>query len=58
MPYLTGLTVLALIQATTRPPAEAASTMTTGGWIFMISAWAFILVLTIWTFSKILRPKK
>jgi hypothetical protein len=53
-----GLIILALYQATERPPTEAAATMTTGGWIFMISAWAFILALTFYTFGKILRPKK
>ncbi len=58
MSYSIGLVVLALFQATERPATQAAPSMTTGGWIFMISAWAFILVLTFWTFSKILRPKK
>jgi hypothetical protein len=28
--------------------------MTTGGWIFMIGAWTFILLLVIFCFSKIL----
>lgn len=55
---LNGLFALALLQVTERPPTEAAPTMTTGGWIFLLSAWAFILFLTIWTFAKILRPKK
>jgi len=58
MSYFIGLAALALFQATERPATQAAATMTTGGWIFMISAWAFILTLTFWTFSKILRPKK
>ena len=29
--------------------------MTTGGWIFMGGAWAFILWLVYFTFSKVLR---
>lgn len=32
--------------------------MTTGGWVFMAAAWSFILVLTFYTFSKILLGKK
>jgi hypothetical protein len=32
--------------------------MTTGGWTFMAGAWVFILVLTFYTFSKILTNKK
>jgi peptidoglycan/LPS O-acetylase OafA/YrhL len=58
MTFLIGVAALALFQATDRPPAEAAATMTTGGWVFLLSAWAFILFLTIWTFAKILKPKK
>ncbi len=33
-------------------------TMTTGGWVFMIAAWIFILTLTIFTFSKVLGGNK
>ena len=58
MSNLIGLIALALFQATERPPVETAPTMTTGGWVFMISAWVFILALTFYTFGKILRPKK
>lgn len=58
MSNLTGLIALALLQATGRPPAEAAPEMTAGGWAFMIGAWAFILVLTLYTFGIILRAKK
>lgn len=43
---------LALLQ---RP--EAAE-MTTGGWVFMICAWAGILSLAAFCFSKILRNRK
>ncbi len=55
---LTVMTALALFQATDRPPVEAGPEMTTGGWAFMIGAWAFILVLTFYTFGIILRGKK
>lgn len=58
MSNLTGLIALALFQATDRPPTEAAPEMTAGGWAFMIGAWAFILVLTLYTFGIILRAKK
>ena len=58
MPYSFWPVALALFQATDRPPAEAAPEMTVGGWVFLLGAWAFILYLTIWTFAKILRPKK
>lgn len=59
MSNIIGLIALALFQATERPPVETtAVTMTAGGWVFMISAWAFILALTFYTFGKILRPKK
>ncbi|HLL77181.1 MAG TPA: hypothetical protein VK421_18150 [Pyrinomonadaceae bacterium] len=54
----TGLIALALFQATERPPAETAPEMTVGGWVFLISAWAFILVLTLYTFGIILRSKQ
>jgi len=29
--------------------------METGGWVFLIAAWTFILVLVYYTFSKVLR---
>lgn len=58
MSNVIGLIALALFQATERPSAETAATMTAGGWLFMISAWVFILALTLYTFGKILRPKK
>lgn len=58
MSNLTGLIALALFQATERPPAQAAPEMTAGGWAFLLSAWAFILVLTLYTFGIILRSKK
>jgi hypothetical protein len=32
--------------------------MTTGGWVFMISAWACIFTLIIFCFSKVLANKK
>jgi hypothetical protein len=32
--------------------------MTIGGWAFMAGAWIFILVLTFYTFSKVLFGKK
>jgi hypothetical protein len=37
--------------------AEAAE-MTPGGWVFMAAAWAFILTLVYYTFSKVLRGGK
>ena len=43
---------LALLQ---RP--EAAE-MSTGGWVFMIGAWAAIISLAIFCFSKVLRRRK
>lgn len=49
-------TILMLWQAagaTTGRPADVE--MTAGGWVFMISAWVFILVLVYYTFSKVLR---
>ena len=58
MSNLTRLIALALFQATDRAPAEVAPEMTAGGWTFMIGAWAFILVLTFYTFGIILRGKK
>jgi hypothetical protein len=39
--------------ATTGRPADVE--MTTGGWVFMIGAWTFILTLVYYTFSKVLR---
>ncbi len=35
--------------------AAATTEMTTGGWVFMFMAWAFILTLVYYTFSKVLR---
>jgi hypothetical protein len=35
--------------------AAATTEMTTGGWVFMIAAWVFILTLVYYTFSKVLR---
>ena len=52
-------TILMFLQATgatTSRPADVE--MTTGGWVFMISAWAFILTLVFYTFSKVLRGGK
>ncbi len=31
--------------------------MTTAGWVFLITAWAAIILVTVWTFSKILGGK-
>jgi hypothetical protein len=42
--------------ATTGRPADVE--MTGGGWVFMISAWVFILTLVYYTFSKVLRGGK
>ncbi len=52
-------TILMLWQATgatTGRPADVE--MTGGGWVFMISAWVFILTLVYYTFSKVLRGGK
>jgi len=48
------------LQATgvTTGRAEEPVQMTTGGWVFMIGAWTFILVLVYYTFSKVLRGDK
>ena len=35
--------------------AAATTEMTTGGWVFIVAAWAFILTLVYYTFSKVLR---
>jgi hypothetical protein len=50
---MTILYNLGLIQAETVAPE-----MTTGGWVFMISAWTGILLLVVFCFSRILRQKK
>ena len=52
MDLILNAPVALLLQETTRPH------MTAGGWIFMAAAWLFILTLTFYTFSKILRNKK
>ena len=31
--------------------------MTTAGWVFLGTAWAVIILVTVWTFSKILGGK-
>ena len=48
---------LALLMQGDQAAQRAARTteMTTGGWVFLIAAWAFILVLVYYTFSKVLR---
>ena len=58
MSNLSGLIALALFQTAGRQTAEAAPEMTAGGWVFLIGAWAFILILTLYTFGIILRSKK
>ncbi len=52
--------ILMFLQATgvTTGRAEEPVQMTTGGWVFMIGAWTFILVLVYYTFSKVLRGDK
>lgn len=51
--------IFVLLQATGAPTGRAADVqMTAGGWVFMISAWTFILVLVYYTFSKVLRGDK
>ena len=35
--------------------AVATTEMRTDGWVFLIAAWVFILVLVYYTFSKVLR---
>ena len=48
-----------LMQAAGSTTGRAADVqMTTGGWVFMIGAWAFILTLVYYTFSKVLRGGK
>ncbi len=58
MSNLSGLIALVLLQAAGRPAAEAAQKTTPSGWVFLIGAWAFILILTLYTFGIILRSKK
>jgi hypothetical protein len=36
---------------------EAGPEMTPAGWVFMGTAWVVIIILTVWTFGKILRKK-
>ena len=52
--------ILMLLQATGVTTGRAAEPvqMTTGGWVFMIGAWTFILTLVYYTFSKVLRGGK
>ena len=52
--------ILMLLQATgvTTGRAEEPVRMTAGGWVFMLGAWAFILTLVYYTFSKVLRGGK
>ena len=49
--------ILMFLQASgvTTGRAEAPVQMTAGGWVFMLGAWAFILTLVYYTFSKVLR---
>ena len=55
MTLLIGM-IFVLLQATGGTTGRAADVqMTTGGWVFMISAWVFILTLVYYTFSKVLR---
>lgn len=54
----TLLTALALMQVGSGAAAERAAaqtTMTTGGWVFMIGAWVCIFTLVYYTFSKVIR---
>ena len=48
-------TALFLLQAGPSAGQATAQEMTTGGWVFMAAAWAFILTLVYYTFSKVLR---
>ncbi len=41
-----------LLQSAARSPQ-----MTAAGWVFLTTAWAAIVVVTVWTFWKILRGK-
>lgn len=52
MEFLSSTPVALLLQGAERPH------MTGGGWVFLIAAWLFILILTFYTFSKILTGKK
>jgi hypothetical protein len=38
--------------------AAEAPRMTTGGWVFMIGAWAGIISLAVFCFSKVIRNRK
>ena len=56
MTTLILVTALAFFQQAGQPAKEAQErVMEPGGWAFMIAAWAFILILTFYTFGKILR---
>ncbi len=52
---LIATTLIFFLQAGTRAGAQEAQSMTTGGWVFIIGAWVFILTLVYYTFSKVLR---
>ena len=50
-----AMTLIFFLQDRTGTSRQVAQEMTTGGWVFMIGAWACILTLVIYTFSKVLR---
>ena len=52
------ITVTFLILLLQTPGTAPAQEMTTGGWIFMAGAWACILSLVYFAFSKVLRRTK
>jgi len=47
-------TLIFFLQAGAETVSRVAQSMTTGGWVFMVGAWACILTLVIYTFSKVL----
>lgn len=49
------LAIILVILLQANEGAAPAPQMTTGGWIFMAGAWAGILTLVYFTFSKVLR---
>jgi hypothetical protein len=54
MTTIIATTLIFFLQAGTGTGSRVAQSMTTGGWVFMLGAWACILTLVIYTFSKVL----
>jgi hypothetical protein len=58
MNTFTAMTLIYILQERAGANARVAQSMETGGWVFMVGAWVFILTLVYYTFSKVLRGGK